>query len=86
VKVLSLVAVEIVHERYLEGDVCPTHSNTSATRRHNLLFVADKKKTRITMSLVAASRMAARPIARQAGQQRRTFLDWMTNYPDKVSK
>jgi hypothetical protein len=38
------------------------------------------------MSLVAASRMASRPIARQNGQQRRTFLDWMTNYPDRVSK
>jgi hypothetical protein len=61
---------------------------TNPNEANTPTFVADDNTTqkRITMSLVAASRMASRPIARQNGPQRRSFLTWMTNYPDKVSK
>ena len=35
------------------------------------------------MTMIGASRLAVR--GRSAMSQRRTFIDWMTNYPDKVS-
>jgi hypothetical protein len=80
--------------------ICPLNKTGDAkvhiTRQSRLddvvaaLTFTTRPKPIQTMSFLAASavRRSALPAARNARplpqQQRRTFLDWMTNYPDKV--
>ena len=62
-----------------------THTTANAHPR-TLVWQQHAIRQRLTMTLSAARAVAVRNVSRKAPvqQQRRTIVDYLTNYPDKV--